>query len=83
MDIAVDWTREALLVAAKVAVPALAIALLVGVVVSSFQSATQIHEPTLNLVPKIVAVVVTVLLLLPWMLSVLSEYAARVIGGGL
>jgi flagellar biosynthetic protein FliQ len=77
MDIAIDLTREALLVAAKIALPALAVALLVGIVVSMLQSATQIHDPAVSIVPKLIAVVVTLLLLLPWMLSVLTEYAAR------
>ena len=86
MDIALDLVREALLVAAKVALPALAVALLVGVVIGFLQSATQVHDPAVSVIPKLVAVFLTIVLLLPWMLAVLAEYAARTIrtmGGAL
>ena len=81
MDTALEMVREALLVAAKVALPALGVALLVAIAVSWIQSATQVHDPAVSAIPKIAAVVITILLLLPWMLSVLVEYAARTMRG--
>ncbi len=81
MDTALDMVREALLVAAKVALPVLGAALLVSIVVSMIQSTTQVHDPAICAIPKIAAVVITILLLLPWMLSVLVEYAARTMRG--
>jgi len=80
VDIALDLTRDALLVAAKVALPLLAVALLTGLLVSMLQSATQVHEPVLTLVPKLAAVGAAALLLLPWIASVVADFAARAMG---
>lgn len=60
-----------------VASPVLLSVLLVGVVVSVFQAATQINEPTLSFVPKMLAAVVVLTVAGPWMLSSLVEYIQR------
>ncbi len=60
-----------------VAAPILITVLLVGVLVSVFQAATQINEATLSFVPKVVAAVVVMGLAGPWMLSTLVEYIQR------
>lgn len=52
--------REALLVAAVLCVPVLCVATLVGTAVAVFQAATQVQEQTLSLLPKLIAVGVTV-----------------------
>jgi flagellar biosynthetic protein FliQ len=52
--------REALLVAAMLCLPVLCIATLVGTVVAVFQAATQVQEQTLSLLPKLIAVGITV-----------------------
>lgn len=57
--------------------PALLAALLVGLVVSIFQAATQINEQTLSFIPKIVAAFLVLLLSGPWMLSYLTEFFQR------
>jgi flagellar biosynthetic protein FliQ len=80
VEIALDLTREALLVAAKVALPLLAVAMLAGLLVSMVQSATQVHEPVLTLVPKLAAVGCAALLLLPWIVSVVADFATRAAG---
>lgn len=59
--------------------PILGAALLVGLLVSIFQSMTQIQEQTLTFIPKVVAVAVVMLLLGPWMLSVLTVYTANLL----
>ena len=59
--------------------PVLGVVLLVGLVVSIFQAATQINEATLSFVPKIVAAVVVLAVAGPWMLSTLVEYLQRVL----
>lgn len=59
--------------------PILGVALLVGLLVSIFQSMTQIQEQTLTFIPKVVAVVVVMLLLGPWMLSVLTVYTSNLL----
>ncbi|MBE2242070.1 MAG: flagellar biosynthesis protein FliQ [Burkholderiaceae bacterium] len=60
-----------------VAAPLLLTVLVVGLVVSIFQAATQINEVTLSFVPKMVAAVVVLTLAGPWMLSTLVEYIQR------
>lgn len=60
--------------------PLMIIALLVGLIVSVFQATTQIQEQTLAFVPKIVAVLVGLVVLGPWMLSHMLSYAADIFG---
>jgi flagellar biosynthetic protein FliQ len=57
--------------------PVLGVVLLVGLVVSIFQAATQINEATLSFVPKIVAAVAVLGVAGPWMLATLVEYLRR------
>ncbi|MEN3202600.1 MAG: flagellar biosynthesis protein FliQ [Atribacterota bacterium] len=67
--------NEALLVVLKVALPILGVALLVGILVSIFQAVTQIHELTLAFVPKILAVLVVGVLLGPWIVRTILDFA--------
>lgn len=71
--------REAVGAVLLVGGPVLGTALLVGLFVSIFQSMTQIQEQTLTFIPKIAAVAVVMLLLGPWMLSVLTAYATNLL----
>lgn len=64
-----------------VAAPLLLVVLLVGLLVSIFQAATQINEATLSFVPKIVAVVAMLAFAGPWMLQTLVEYLQRTLQG--
>lgn len=66
--------RDALLVTLLVSAPMLLAGLVVGLVISVFQSATQIQEITLTFVPKIIAVMVSFVLFLPWMMSLLLNF---------
>ena len=63
-----------MMVAAKVAAPILLTALLVGFLISLFQAATQIQEPTLSFVPKMIAVAVALLITGNWVLSSLVDF---------
>jgi flagellar biosynthesis protein FliQ len=60
-----------------VAAPILIVVLLVGVVISVIQAATQINEATLSFVPKVIAAVLTLMVAGPWMLTTLVEYIQR------
>jgi flagellar biosynthetic protein FliQ len=60
-----------------VAAPVLLTILLVGVLVSVFQAATQINESTLSFVPKVIAAVLVLSLTGPWMVTTLVEYIQR------
>lgn len=53
----------------ELAAPVLIVSVVVGLMVSIFQTITQIQESTLTFVPKIIAGVVTIIVLLPWMLN--------------
>jgi flagellar biosynthetic protein FliQ len=72
-----DLARNAVLITAMLAAPMLIVALIVGLLVSIFQTVTQIQEQTLSFVPKLLAVGVTFLVALPWMLQLLVEYTAQ------
>lgn len=61
--------------------PMLLAAMCVGLIVSVLQAITQINESTLTFIPKMVAVVVVLMVMAPWMLEVLQHYAIDVIGG--
>ena len=60
-----------------VAAPVLLTVLVVGVVVSVIQAATQINEATLSFVPKVIAAVLTLAVAGPWMMTTLVEYIQR------
>ena len=65
---------QTMMVAAKVAAPVLLTALLVGFLISLFQAATQIQEPTLSFVPKMIAVAIALLVTGNWVLSELVSF---------
>ena len=60
-----------------VSAPVLLSVLVVGLIVSIFQAATQINESTLSFVPKVVAAVAVLAIAGPWMLTMLVEYIQR------
>lgn len=65
---------EAMKVALALAAPLLLAALISGLVVSLLQAATQINEMTLSFIPKILAVVATIIIAGPWMLNLPLDY---------
>jgi flagellar biosynthesis protein FliQ len=65
----IDWSREALRLSLLMGGPLLAVALAVGLLVGVGQTMTQLHEPVVGLVPRLVAVMVAVLVLLPWLVT--------------
>jgi flagellar biosynthetic protein FliQ len=69
--------QEGLLQLLLVSAPVLLTVLVVGLVVSVFQAATQINEATLSFVPKVVAAVAVLAFAGPWMMSTLVEYLQR------
>ena len=62
-----------------ISAPVLLTVLVVGLLVSIFQAATQIHEATLSFVPKVIAAVAVLAVAGPWMLSSLVEYLQRML----
>ena len=71
--------QQGLTLLLMVAAPLLLTVLVVGLVVSIFQAATQINEATLSFVPKMIAAVAVMMVAGPWMLSMLVEYLQRML----
>jgi flagellar biosynthesis protein FliQ len=69
--------QQSLYMLLMISAPILLTVLAVGLVVSIFQAATQIHEATLSFVPKIVAAVAVLAIAGPWMLTSLVEFLQR------
>ena len=82
----IEVTREGLVVMLKIGAPVMVIALLVGLAISLLQALTQIQEMTLAFVPKILTIFVSLLVLLPFMMSSLMGFTLtlfdRIIGLG-
>jgi flagellar biosynthesis protein FliQ len=74
-----EYARLALQTALQLAGPVLLAALAVGLLVGVAQTLTQLHEPTVALVPRLLAVLVAVLALLPWMAGRWVEFAGGLI----
>ncbi len=73
--------QQGLMLLLTVAAPMLLTVLVVGLVVSIFQAATQINEATLSFVPKLLAAVAVMAVAGPWMLNTLVEYIQRTLLG--
>lgn len=69
-----DLGRHAMEITLMVAGPMLLTVLLIGLVVSIFQAATQINEATLSFIPKLIGVFTVLLIVGPWMLTTLVDY---------
>jgi flagellar biosynthesis protein FliQ len=82
MDVSqvIDWSREAIRMALLLGGPLLLAALAVGVIVGVFQTLTQMHEPVVGQIPRLVAVLLVVIAVLPWLLSRWVAYAVDLIG---
>ena len=75
-----DVARDAIWTIVVVSSPLMVVGLVVGVVVSLFQALTQIQEQTLTFVPKIVAMVASAIMLMPWISHRLVDYSASIFG---
>jgi flagellar biosynthetic protein FliQ len=69
-----DLGRNAMEITLLVAGPMLGAVLLIGLLVSIFQAATQINEATLSFIPKLIGVFLVLLIVGPWMLTTLVDY---------
>jgi flagellar biosynthetic protein FliQ len=73
--------QQALLTMLMVSAPMLLAALVVGLLVSIFQAATQINEMTLSFIPKLIAVFAALIVAGPWMTGLLVEYIRQLFAG--
>ena len=73
-DMAMDICRKAIEAILMASAPMLLAGMIIGLLVSIFQAATQINEQTLTFVPKIVVVFVTMLIFGSWIIRILSQF---------
>lgn len=79
-DLVLTIGAEAIKVTLYLAGPMLLAAMVIGILVSVLQAITQINEATLTFIPKMIAIVVVLVVMAPWMLQILQEYATQVLG---
>lgn len=77
---AIDLTSEAIRTVLVLAAPVLATVVIVGLVISLLQTLTQIQDPSLSQIPKLVAVALVLCVGLPWLVQRLVEYSTHVLG---
>jgi flagellar biosynthesis protein FliQ len=77
---AVDLAHETIIVALKLGAPVLLLALAVGLIISFLQALTQIQEMTLTFVPKVLVIMISLMVLLPYMLQTLSVFMESLVG---
>jgi flagellar biosynthetic protein FliQ len=78
-DLVIQIFRDCLKTALLVSAPMLICAVIVGLLVSIFQAATQIHEMSLVFVPKMLAIIGCLMILSPWILNVLVTFTTGII----
>ncbi|MGZ3710993.1 MAG: flagellar biosynthesis protein FliQ [Bdellovibrionota bacterium] len=76
-DIVLSLGREAIWTTVMLAAPLLLSALVVGLIVSIIQAVTQINESTLTFIPKMLAIVVVMIIMAPWMTQMLTSYTTE------
>ena len=72
-DIVITLLQKMFILTLQMSVPVLLIGVVIGLMVSIFQTVTQIQESTLTFVPKIIVCVLTLIILLPWMVNIFIE----------
>ena len=77
-ELVIDVMREALFNIIKVASPMLLTALVIGLTVSIFQTATSIQEQTLAFIPKIVGVFLAIIIFGSWIMNTLSTFITKI-----
>ena len=78
-DLVIQVFRDCLKTALLISAPMLICAIIVGLLVSIFQAATQIHEMSLVFVPKMLAIIGCLLILSPWIMNVLITFTTGII----
>jgi len=81
IDQAVELGRGAVVMTLMIGAPVMVIAVIAGLLISMFQAVTQLQDQTLSFVPKIIAMFVTMLYILPWVMNLMMEYSTELIRG--
>lgn len=77
VDAVIEMTRDALYVIIKVSLPVLLVSMIIGLLVSIFQTVTSIQEQTLTFVPKVISIFLALMILGNWMMTTLVEYTTQ------
>jgi flagellar biosynthesis protein FliQ len=77
---AIEIGRETIVVALKLGAPAMLMALAVGLAIAFLQALTQIQEMTLTFVPKMIVILLSLIVFLPFMLSTLQTFTESLMG---
>ena len=80
VEVVADMMQDALFMVLKTAAPPLLVSLVIGLIVSIFQTVTSIQEQTLTFVPKVVGIFLTLMLLGHWILNNLINYMTELWG---
>jgi flagellar biosynthetic protein FliQ len=83
VDQSTEMIRHAFVVVLILSAPILIVGLIVTLIVSLLQAVTQVQEQTLSFIPKIVAMVLATMLLVPWLTQHLLDYAKQLFAGGI
>jgi len=78
-DFVIGLAVETIKVTLLISAPMLLMGLIIGLAISIFQAVTQIQEMTLVFVPKIVAVLIALIISLPWMLNIMITYTQNIL----
>lgn len=78
-ETAIDLIRNTLMIVLTIAVPLLLAGMMIGLVVSLFQSVTSIQDQTLTFVPKIIIIVIVAVVLMPWMIELLTAFTREML----
>lgn len=76
-DVVIDIAREALWLIIKCSAPLLLVSLIVGLIISIFQTVTSIQEQTLTFVPKILSIFITLIVCGGWIMNNIIEFMNR------
>ena len=78
-EFVIGFARKSIEMSLLMSLPMLGVGLIVGVIISIIQAATQIQEMTLTFVPKILSIFIAVLFAFPWMMDKMTNYTAELI----
>jgi flagellar biosynthetic protein FliQ len=81
IDQSIDMVRETLTLMLMLSAPVLGAALVVGLTISILQAVTQVQEQTLSFVPKILGMGAAAILVMPWLVMKIMDFAARMFSG--
>ncbi len=77
-DFVVGFAKDAIQLTLLLCIPMLGVGLIVGVIISIFQAATQIQEMTLSFIPKIIAIFLALLFSFPWLMNKMISFTQQI-----